>query len=352
MKIAVDVMGTDYGPGELVLGAVRAVRTLGCEVVLVGDETIIRGLLKKHRADGDGRISVRHAGQVIGMSEHPAIAVKSKKDASIVVAAQLLRSKECAALVSSGSTGAAVAAALFGVGRIRGVERPAIATPIPSLKGTTVVLDSGAKVDAKPEQMVQSAIMGAVYAEQLLKIEDPRVGLLNIGEEKTKGNELALATYPLLEAERTIRFIGNVEGRDINKGTVDVVVCDGFVGNVVLKFGEGLASAIIKMVKEVVREGGILTRLGGLLLWPALRKLKKRLDPAEYGGALLLGIRAPFIICHGSSRAKAITNAIRVAMEFAEKDVVSVIAARIAASGQKSETARQENATKSQEPQA
>ena len=235
-------------------------------------------------------------------------------------------------MVSSGSTGAAVAAALFGVGRIKGVERPAIATPIPSLTGTTVVLDSGAKVDAKPEHMVQSAIMGTVYAEKIIKISSPRVGLLNIGEEETKGNEQALATYPLLKKEKTIKFIGNVEGRDINKGTVDVVVCDGFVGNVVLKFGEGLAKAIMTMVKEAIMKGGLLAKIGGLLIKPALKGLKKRLDPAEYGGALLLGIRAPFIICHGSSKAKAITNAIRVAMDFAEQDVVSIIAQRIAES--------------------
>ena len=332
MKIAVDVMGTDYGPKELVLGAVNAVKAYDCETVLVGDEKVIKELLVKYHADKDERITIHHASEVIEMSEHPAIAVKSKKDASIVVAARLLRNKECDALVSSGSTGAAVAAALFGVGRIKGVERPAIATPIPSLTGTTVVLDSGAKVGAKPEHMKQSAIMGTVYAEKILKISAPRVGLLNIGEEETKGNEVALATYPLLKKERTIKFIGNVEGRDINKGTVDVVVCDGFVGNVVLKFGEGLAKAIMTMVKEAILKGGILAKLGGLLIKPALKGLKKRLDPAEYGGALLLGIRAPFIICHGSSKAKAITNAIRVAMDFAEQDVVSIIAQRIAES--------------------
>lgn len=332
MKIAVDVMGTDYGPKELVLGAVNAVKAYDCETVLVGDEKVIKELLVKYHADKDERITIHHASEVIEMSEHPAIAVKSKKDASIVVAARLLRNKECDALVSSGSTGAAVAAALFGVGRIKGVERPAIATPIPSLTGTTVVLDSGAKVDAKPEHMKQSAIMGTVYAEKILKISAPRVGLLNIGEEETKGNEVALATYPLLKKEQTIKFIGNVEGRDINKGTVDVVVCDGFVGNVVLKFGEGLAKAIMTMVKEAILKGGILAKLGGLLIKPALKGLKKRLDPAEYGGALLLGIRAPFIICHGSSKAKAITNAIRVAMDFAEQDVVSIIAQRIAES--------------------
>ena len=301
MKIAVDVMGTDYGPQELVLGAVQAVRAYDSEVVLVGDSEIIKKLLVEYNAADERKITVHHSSEVINMDEHPGIAVKTKKDASIVVATKLLRDKECDALVSSGSTGAAVAAALFGLGRIRGIGRPAIATPIPSLTGTTVVLDSGAKVDAKPEHMVQSAIMGSVYAELMLKIKNPRVGLLNIGEEETKGNEQALATYPLLKAEEHINFVGNVEGRDINKGTVDVVVCDGFVGNVVLKFAEGLASAIMKLMKEAILNGGFLAKLGGLLIKPAMKGLAKRLDPAEYGGALLLGVKAPFIICHGSS---------------------------------------------------
>ena len=291
MKIAVDVMGTDYGPQELVLGAVQAVRAYDCEVVLVGDSEIIKKLLEEYNAADERKITVHHSSEVINMDEHPGIAVKTKKDASIVVATKLLRDKECDALVSSGSTGAAVAAALFGLGRIRGIERPAIATPIPSLTGTTVVLDSGAKVDAKPEHMVQSAIMGSVYAELMLKIKNPRVGLLNIGEEETKGNEQALATYPLLKAEEHINFVGNVEGRDINKGTVDVVVCDGFVGNVVLKFAEGLASAIMKLMKEAILNGGFLAKLGGLLIKPAMKGLAKRLDPAEYGGALLLGVK-------------------------------------------------------------
>ncbi len=330
MKIAVDVMGTDYGPQELVLGAVNAVRAYGCETVLVGDEPTIKDLLVKYHADNEARITIKHASQIITMSEHPAQAVRTKKDASIVVAAKLLHDKECDALVSSGSTGAATAAAMFCVGRIKGVERPTIATPIPSLKGTTVMLDSGANVDIKPPAMVQNAIMGSIYAEKILKIDHPRVGLLNIGEEETKGNEQALATRPLLLAAKNINFIGNVEGRDINSGVVDVVVCDGFVGNVVLKFAEGLASAIMKLMKEAVLDGGILAKLGGLLIKPALGKLKKRLDPAEYGGAPLLGIKAPVIICHGSSKAKAITNAIRVAMSFAELDVVNLTAAAIA----------------------
>ena len=223
-----------------------------------------------------------------------------------------------------------MAAALFHLGRIRGVGRPAIATPIPSLTGTTVLLDSGAKVDAKPEHMLQSAIMGSVFAELMLDIKNPRVGLLNIGEEEIKGNEQALATYPLLKEEKQINFIGNVEGRDINKGTVDVVVCDGFVGNVVLKTAEGLATAILTMVKEAIMGGGLMAKFGGLLIRPALRGLKKKLNPDAYGGALLLGVRAPFFICHGSSKANAIKNAIGAAVDGVERNICNRIAENIA----------------------
>ena len=320
MKIAVDVMGTDYGPQELVLGAVQAVRAYDCEVVLVGDSEIIKKLLEEYNAADERKITVHHSSEVINMDEHPGIAVKAKKDASIVVATKLLRDKECDALVSSGSTGAAVAAALFGLGRIRGIERPAIATPIPSLTGTTVVLDSGAKVDAKPEHMVQSAIMGSVYAELMLKIKNPRVGLLNIGEEETKGNEQALATYPLLKAEEHINFVGNVEGRDINKGTVDVVVCDGFVGNVVLKLYEGVGSTLIKKVK-----GGMMvnlrSKIGALLVKPALKQTLKAFDLEQYGGAPLLGLKGLVVKTHGSSKAVEIKNTILQCVTFKEQDI-------------------------------
>ena len=330
MKIALDVMGTDYGPKELVLGAVMAVKEYNCDVVLVGDEPTIVKLLKDYGAEKNPHLTTRHASEVIDMHEHPGIAVKTKKDASIVVATDLLRNRECDALVSSGSTGAAVAAALFHLGRIRGVGRPTIATPIPSLTGTTVLLDSGAKVDAKPQHMLQNAIMGSIYAELMLNIKNPRVGLLNIGEEEIKGNEQTLATYPLLKEEKLINFIGNVEGRDINKGNVDVVVCDGFVGNVVLKAAEGLATAILTMVKEAILNGGFLAKVGGLLIQPALKGLKKRLDPEAYGGALLLGVRAPFFICHGSSKAKAIKNAIGAAVDGVERNICNRIAEDIA----------------------
>lgn len=335
MRIAVDVMGTDYGPDEIIRGALRAEEEFLCDIILVGDESIIRKELIKCGADGKHRISVVHASEVIDMDEQPAVAVKAKRDASIVIASKLLREGECDALVSAGNTGAAAAAALLVVGRIRGVERPAIATDIPSLKGDTIVLDSGANVDCKPKNMVQSAIMGSVYAEKIFAVTDPKVGLLNIGEEEGKGNEQSKEAYPLLKASKQINFIGNVEGRDIPNGTVDVVVCDGFVGNVVLKFGEGLAKAIMLLIKESIAGGGWLTKLGGFLIRPALKGLKKRLDPSEHGGALLLGIKAPFIICHGSSNAKAITNAVSLAIKLVRHDVVGIIEEKISAAGER-----------------
>lgn len=325
MKIAVDVMGTDYGPAEIIKGVLQAVSEYGCDVVLVGDQEVIRRELAREHQENNPRVTIHHASQVIEMQDHPGISVKKKKDASIVVATHLLHEKECDALVSSGSTGAAVASALFGLGRIRGIERPAIATVIPNVKGVTVLVDSGAKVDAKPEQLVQNAIMGSIYAELQLGIPQPRVGLLNIGEEETKGNEQCLATYPLLKKDPHIHFIGNVEGRDINKGTVDVVVCDGFVGNVVLKTMEGLAAAVMEILKKTLMESGLFAKLGALLMKPALLRMKKQMDASEYGGALLMGVRAPFIICHGSSKAKAIKNAVRVAIELTQKDVVGRI---------------------------
>ena len=325
MKIAVDVMGTDYGPAEIIKGVLQAVSEYGCDVVLVGDQEVIRRELAREHQENNPRVTIHHASQVIEMQDHPGISVKKKKDASIVVATHLLHEKECDALVSSGSTGAAVASALFGLGRIRGIERPAIATVIPNVKGATVLVDSGAKVDAKPEQLVQNAIMGSIYAELQLGIPQPRVGLLNIGEEETKGNEQCLATYPLLKKDPHIHFIGNVEGRDINKGTVDVVVCDGFVGNVVLKTMEGLAAAVMEILKKTLMESGLFAKLGALLMKPALLRMKKQMDASEYGGALLMGVRAPFIICHGSSKANAIKNAVRVAIELTQKDVVGRI---------------------------
>ena len=327
MKIAVDAMGGDYAPEEVVLGAVEAVKEYDIDVVLVGDTQKIQDVLRRYGAKESEHLSIVHASQVIEMGEHPAQAIRKKKDASIVVATRLVKDGSCDAIVAPGSTGAAVTAALLELGRIKGIERPCIATPLPSKseKGITVLLDSGANSNSKPKHLVEGAIMGSHYAKYILHIKNPVVGLLNIGEEASKGNELSQATYPLLEKLKTISFYGNVEGRDIPKGTVDVVVCDGFVGNVILKFGEGMALFIIRLVKNTIKDSGFIAKLGALAVYPALRKLKKRLDFTEYGGAPLLGVNGSFIICHGSSKAKAIKNAIRVAGELAQQDVVGHI---------------------------
>lgn len=325
MKIAVDAMGGDYAPEEIVLGAVEAVNAYKIDVVLVGDKTKVENVFSSYGMKENKHITIVHASQVIDMGEHPAQAIRKKKDASIVVATKLVKEGTCDAVVAAGSTGAAVTAALLGLGRIKGIERPCIATPIPSAKGITVLLDSGANSNSKPKHLVEGAIMGYHYAKAILGITKPTVGLLNIGEEASKGNELSQATYPLLEKLKTISFYGNVEGRDIPKGTVDVVVCDGFVGNVILKFGEGMAMFIIRLVKDTIKNSGFVAKLGALAIYPALKSLKKRLDYTEYGGAPLLGINGIFIICHGSSKAKAIKNSVRVAAELVQKDVVGHI---------------------------
>ena len=329
MKIALDVMGTDFGPKELVLGAVQAVQEFGCDIVLVGDEATIKDLLQKYGAADNPHFTIKHASEVIDMHEHPGIAVKTKKDASIVVATDLLRTHKCDALVSSGSTGAAVAAALFHLGRIRGIERPSIATPIPSLTGTTVVLDSGAKVDAKPEHMVQSAVMGSVYAELMLGIKNPRVGLLNIGEEEIKGNEVVKRAAELLRAT-DLNFVGNVEGNDIFKGTADVVVCDGFVGNITLKASEGLAHMIGGALKQEFARN-LLTKLAALAAMPVLKAFRQRFDPRRYNGASLLGLQGIVVKSHGGADALAFANAIQVAVLEAKQDLPRRIDAHLAA---------------------
>lgn len=323
MKIAVDAMGGDFAPKEVVLGAIMAARQYQAEIVLVGDEPSIRKILEEEKAK-DLPIIIKHSTEVIEMGEHPADAVRTKKDASVVVATNLVKTGECDAVISAGSTGAAVASAIFNLKRIKGIDRPAIATPMPTPNGITLMLDSGANVDSKPEHLVQCGIMGSLYAEHVLKKENPRVGLLNIGEEETKGNEQTKEAYALLK-ETKINFIGNAEGRDVPKGNFDVVICDGFIGNVVLKFAEGMAKTIFHLIKDAIKEGGLLGKIGAALLTPTLKKLAKRLDVSEYGGAPLLGINGYVIICHGSSNAKSIRSAIRAAKAYVESDVVNHI---------------------------
>ncbi|MBQ7704030.1 MAG: phosphate acyltransferase PlsX [Selenomonadaceae bacterium] len=325
MKIALDAMGGDNAPAEIVKGALDAVKKFSCEIVLVGNEIKILELLREEPDWQNFPLTIKHTDEVIGMNEHPADAVRNKKNSSIVVATQMVKSGECDAVLSAGSTGAAVAAAQLILKRIKGIGRPAIATPIPTPKGVTLLLDSGANVDSKPEHLIQSGIMGAFYAEHVLGKKNPAVGLLNIGEEETKGNEQAKETYQLFKNMTTINFTGNAEGRDIPTGKFDVIVCDGFVGNVVLKFGEGLATTIFKLIREAIDEGGVSAKFGALLLMPTLKELAKKLDASEYGGAPLLGVNGYCIISHGSSDAKAICNAIGVANEYVHSNILSHI---------------------------
>ena len=328
MKIAVDAMGGDKAPAEIIKGAVQAVQKFSCEIILVGDEKKIRDELDA--AGGENLpITIRHAGEVINMGEHPADAVRTKKNSSIVVATKMVKNGECDAVLSAGSTGAAVAAAQLILKRIHGISRPAIATPMPTPRGTTLLLDSGANVDSRPEHLIQSGIMGSLYAEHVLKIEKPSVALLNIGEEETKGNEQAKETYQLLKNLPTINFAGNAEGRDIPRGKFDVVICDGFVGNIVLKFGEGLAMTIMELLTEELNANGGAKLLGENLLAQTFKNLYKRLDVSENGGAPLLGVNGCCVISHGSSNAKAICSAIGVTKNYVDSKIFEHIRAAL-----------------------
>ena len=323
MKIAVDAMGGDKAPAQIVKGAVLAVKEYPCEIVLVGDEEKIR----EHLNEKNLPITIRHADEVIKMGEHPADAVRCKKNSSIVVATKMVKDGECDAVLSAGSTGAAVAAAQLILKRLHGVGRPAIATPIPTPRGTTLLLDSGANVDSRPEHLIQIGIMGSLYAEHVLKIKNPSVALLNIGEEETKGNEQVKETYQLLKNLRTINFAGNAEGRDIPTGKFDVVICDGFVGNVVLKFGEGLALTIMKLLTEELTANGGAKLLGEELLAATFKNMSKRLDVSENGGAPLLGVDGSCVISHGSSDDKAICSAVGIACKYVDSKIFELIKA-------------------------
>jgi len=323
IRVAVDAMGGDFAPEETVKGACQAVKLdPGLEVILVGPEDRLLKLLKKYDPP---RISVKQASQVIGMDESPVSAVREKKDSSINIACQLLKDGQAEALVSAGNTGAFMAAALFKLGRIPGVERPAIATIFPTGTGKVLLLDMGANSDNRPQHLKQFGEMGSIFAEKVLHLPNPRVGLLNIGEEPEKGNELTRATYPLMKSSK-INFIGMVESKEILSGKVDVVVCDGFVGNLILKFGESLASFVIDMLKKELFKN-IFTMLAALLLVPAFRSLRKRLDFNEMGGAPILGVDGICFKAHGRSKAKAIMNAIRAAAEAVRGDMLNIIKA-------------------------
>ncbi len=329
MKIALDAMGGDYAPATNVEGAVEAVKKIkDVSIILVGQEPeLIKELEKRDYLRS--RISIKHASEIVGMGESPISALRKKKDSSVRVAFDLVSSGEADAVVSAGNSGVVVATALYVLGRIPGVERPAIATIMPTLKGRFVLIDAGANVDCKPNHMVQFAIMGEAYAKHVLDIKDPKIGLLGIGEEDVKGNELTKVVFKHLKALHK-NFIGNVEGKDIFLGDIDVVVCDGFVGNIALKISEGAAEAMTKMLKIEIKKR-TSGKIGYLFLKKAFRSFKKKTDYSEYGGAPLLGINRPCIISHGRSTARAIKNAIKVAVELHHKRVVEVISEEFSA---------------------
>lgn len=327
MKIAVDAMGGDHAPAEIVKGALEAAHKYGIPVILVGDKAKIEQEIAKNVSAGS-LVSVLHASQVIEMDEHPASAMRRKSDSSVVVAAGLVKKGEAQAMVSVGNTGAAMAVATLKIGRIKGIDRPAIGSFLPTLKGKTVLLDAGANVDCSVENLLQFAKMGNEYAAKVFKIDRPRVGLLSIGEEPTKGDELTKSANSALSNEHALNFIGNVEGKEIFRGAADVVICDGFAGNIVLKVAEGIAEFILATLKTEINRSPVY-QAGMLLAKPALRHAKERLDYAEYGGAPLLGVNGVVIIGHGRSDARAVCNAIRAAAVAVENNVVECIRASV-----------------------
>lgn len=322
MRIAVDAMGGDHGPAPVVEGAVEAARDLDVGILLVGDEAQLRAQLRRVGCT-DGRVEVRHASQTVAMHESPAQVARKKRDSSIWVATELVKSGEAGAVVSAGNTGATMVAAFFVFGVIKGVERPAIATSLPTLTGEAIMLDVGANVDCTAQHLHQFGLMGHEYGKHILGKPNPRVGLLSIGEEDTKGNEVTKEAFKLLKAS-PINFIGNVEGRDVYSGTADVIACDGFIGNVALKISEGLADTIKKLLMREIA-GSWLGRLAYPLVAAPLLRLRRRMDYAEFGGAPLLGVNGISIICHGRSSAKAIKNAVRRGKSLAASRVQELI---------------------------
>lgn len=322
MKIALDAVGGDYGPAPCIEGALQAVREADVEVVLVGDEALLKQECRRLGCH-DGRVSIRHASQVVSMHESPAAVVRKKRDSSIWVATTMVKNGEADAVVSPGNTGASMVASFFVLGLTKGVERPAIATSLPTVSGEAIILDVGANVDCSAKDLFQFAVMGNEYGKHLFGKPNPRVGLLSIGEEDSKGNEVTKEAFKLLKAG-SLNFIGNVEGREVYSGIADVVVCDGFIGNVALKISEGVAETISKLLEQELSRSWSGRVAYPLIVGP-LRKLKRRIDYAEFGGAPLLGVNGITMICHGRSSAKAIKNAIRRAKGMADAHVRELI---------------------------
>lgn len=325
-RIAIDAMGGDFAPDEVVAGAIRAREELGVEILLVGDQARIERAIQQHVATLPEGITIVPAEGMIEMCEEPLTSLRRKPKASINVAMKLVKKDQADAVVSAGHSGAAMAAALLKLGRLKGIDRPAIGAVFPTLKAdkSVLVLDVGANVDCRPRFLEQFAVMGSVYSRSVLGVDEPQVGLLNIGEEASKGNDLALQTHQLLQNRSGINFVGNAEGRDVLSGDFDVVVCDGFVGNVLLKFAEAVGDVLLQILREELPRG-VRGKLGTAMLKPNLRRIKQRIDHAEHGGGLLLGVDGVCIISHGSSQAPSIFNAIRLANEAVEHRVLDQI---------------------------
>lgn len=315
--IAVDAMGGDHGPAVVIPGAVEAARERGIKLLLVGDQGKVEAELARLSLDGVS-YEVVHASEVVEMDEKPSDILRRKKDSSIQIACRLVRDGNAHGIVSAGHSGASVACGMFIMGRIPGVERPALASVMPTEKAPIVLLDVGANVDCKPHHLFQFGLMADALARDLIGHESPRIGLLSIGEEEGKGNTQVKEAYELFKMAQNINFVGNVEGRDIFTGDVDIVVCDGFVGNVALKLSEGLSTSLGRVLKRELLSG-LLNKIGTFLARDAFRRFARVVDYAEYGGAPLLGLQGISIVCHGASNAKAICSAVKMAATFVEK---------------------------------
>ncbi|MGA8325531.1 MAG: phosphate acyltransferase PlsX [Candidatus Cybelea sp.] len=320
-RIAVDAMGGDYAPQEIVAGVLLAAAEFDATILLVGDEGRVRPLLRGPAAD---LITVVHAPEAVAMDLTPSTAIRSCERTSLGVAVNLIKRGDADAVVSAGNSGAFLAIAMVKLRTIEGISRPAIATVWPALNGPTVLLDSGANVDCRPEWLEQFAIMGSAYAKAVLNVPEPRVGILSVGEERSKGNQLVLEAARLLEVA-PVKFIGNVEGGDLFHNVADVIVTDGFVGNVVLKTGEGLFADLARVMRDTLLGGGVLTKIGTAMLAPALKRLRKRFDYETYGGAPLLGLRGNCIVTHGRASRNAVKHAIGAAVQEVNHDVVGKI---------------------------
>ncbi len=318
LRIALDAMGGERGPEEMVVGAIQAVEESDLDVALIGDENILSRILQKH-SFVSSRLNIVHASQTVSMGESPFEAIRRKKDSSIGIAFEQIKNGEADGVVSAGNSGATMASAIKSLGRLENIVRPGIASIFPTLKKPLVMMDVGANVDCRPKHLFQFGVMGAAFSDNLFKIQKPSIGLLSIGEEGGKGNVLVKSAHELFR-KSSLNFIGNVEGRDIFQGDVDVIVCDGFVGNVCLKVSEGLAEAIISMLRTEMSKS-LMAKIGYILARRAFRDFGKRVDYAEYGGAPLLGVNGTGIVCHGRSNARAIKNAIRVAAEMIRSEV-------------------------------